>query len=1546
VEISDQASERIEATGILPPPSFGGERSIPERFERIVRAYPDRLALSMGERSLTYSELNAYSNRIARTILKKRGPGSEPIALLFEHGIDIIAALLGVLKAGKFYVALNPGFPDERNSFILADAKPEIIITDSKNFDLARALTADSGRVMECGEFDKAIVHDNPTCFVRPEAIASLFYTSGSTGKPKGVIFTHRRQLSTALGSVERGIHPDDRLSLIHFVGFGSASTNLYQSLLNGAGLFPFDVRVEGVRPMTSWLKNAKITVCHMPPALFRQLAEVMPGHEKLNLRLITLSGSPVTRRDFELYKQTTSKNTLLEIMFASSEAGKIASTFVDHHFSFPQEGVPVGYPPPGKKILLLADNGKNVVAGEVGEIVVKGRNLSDGYWNPPDAIIDKFSSEPANGEKTILTGDLGRMLPDGFLIYLGRKDLMVKIRGYRVNISEVESALIEHPGVKEGGAAAWDREPGEKYLAAYVVADTDSPPTVSDLRKFLSAKLPDYMVPSAFVFLDALPLTNGKLDRSALPKPTPTRPELNVPYAAPGSPLEQTLANIWSELLSVDPVGGDDNFFDLGGQSLIGAAILARVKDAFDVELTVADLLQSPTVALMAEAIHRKMGNGLAAEELQRSRERAAIPNPSIRCSSGLVGTFPKEEVEQSIPDRFAKIMRLYPDRIAIESGDRTASYAELNAMAERAACWIIAERGRRPEPVALLIEKGTEQIAAMLGILKAGKFFVPLDLSYPLERTASVIQDSQCALLIADRRTMPIAEKVTGSHCRLVAFEELQTADPLEDLRVSISPDTLACLVYTSGSTGKPKGVIRDHRALLHGAMLRVHTDGIESRDRLAHITNGTSNAVTNVFYVLLQGATLVTYDVKQEGIARLARWLADAKITVCLIASPAFRKLCETLTGNEKFPDLRYLRLRSDTVYKSDVELFNRYFPPTCRFASGLASSETGPLREYPISREVECPGPEVPVGYALPDKEILLLDDSGNEVAPDEVGEIVVRSKYLAVGYWNNPELTQTKFKPDSRDPEKRLFYTGDLGLMRADGCLIHKGRKDSRVKIRGYGVDLLEVERALRSCPEVKDVVVVSRNENNEVRLLAYYTTRVGEPPTVSELRRYLQNRLADYMIPSAFVRLEEMPLTANGKIDRRALPDPDITRPRVSESFVAPRSPTEEMLAGMWLKLLRLDRVGVYDNFFDLGGQSFSGSQLVAWIHEMFHVDLPVSEFFASPTIAELARRIERVGKENPAAGKKTWTYLCELQRGGDRRPIFVFPGGGGGEPEFFVYGFLARHVGAEYPFYGLRARGADGTLRPHTSVEQMADAYVEEIRAMQPEGPYFLMGECAGGVNAYEAARQLAAQGQQVAMLVLMDVERPTWMKYIRFRAGRWLSLESWGEAIRRRWQENYYVARIPHHWKQMRSLPLRDYPRYFLGRMHSALTPRQAASEPADSPRERANAVLRAGASGRKLRHIERVRENYRRTVRRFRPKTYDGRVELLVSEKLYRRNPTLGWKRLVSRVTSVHPLPGDHETYIREHAAVAGRKLRECLERAENRRMPGGA
>ena len=895
------------------------------------------------------------------------------------------------------------------------------------------------------------------------------------------------------------------------------------------------------------------------------------------------------------------------------------------------------------------------------------------------------------------------------------------------------------------------------------------------------------------------------------------------------------------------------------------------------------------------------------------------------------------REQLEQTLIERFEKIVRQYPHHVAVKMGEVVVTYAELNGMSNRVARAIVAARSSDSEPIGLFFATGVAQIAAVLGVLKAGKFFVLLDPSFPKDRIAVILEDSQAQFLLADEPNISFARGAADSGCRVVEFESISDQVSAEDLDLEISPQALAHIVYTSGSTGRPKGVVWNHLNKLQSVMRRIYADHVCPQDKIAALSSGTANAVTNIFVTLLNGAALLPLDVKEIGVNRLARWLLEERISVCQIASPLFRKLCETLSGEERFPDLRLVRLRSEAVYKADIDLYRRHFPPTCILANGLSSSETGPLMEYVFNRESEIAGNEVPLGYALEGAEVLLLDDDGKQVGYNEVGQIVVRSRYLSEGYWRRPDLTEAKFKSDPNGGQERLYLTGDLGLMRTDGCLLYKGRKDFRVKIRGYGVEVAEVEKRLLNHPDVREAVVVAKqNRLGESYLVAYFTVQSHSAPTVSELRGFLLEKLADYMVPSAFVTLDAMPLTPNGKLDRSALPVPDSSRPELDVAYAVPRSSIEEKLVELWQEILEVRPVGIHDNFFDLGGHSLAGASLISRLNRAFGLDLAVRVLFEAPTVAQLTNWIEvqqrALSEPKRKAPKEKPSYLVELQSGRGKKRVFFFPGGGGTEPEFFIYAGLARHVGTDYSFYGLRARGADGKSEPHRGVEEMAADYVEAIRTVQPHGPYFLVGECFGGIAAHEAARQLRSEGERIALLALMDTQRPTKRIYLNYRVRRLF------EPVLRLFEPvNYYIQGIPFHWQKWCALDYREKIPYLFEKVRKAIGSSSHPLQPIESKRGRAQAVLEVNTDKRVVEHLDWIRDRYRRVLRWHNPKPYEGDMHILVNERYYSRDRTLGWGQLALKGLEIHKLPGNHNTYIREHIKITAQKLRHCLDTA---------
>jgi len=612
------------------------EQSIPERFQQKATKYPEQVAVKTERRALTYHALNRAANRVAGTILTMQGTGPEPVALLFENGVEAIAAILGTLKAGKCYVPLDPSFPRGRIASILADSGTRLLVTNGRNFRFASELTSGRSSLLDIDTIDASASEEDPCLPLSPTDFACIIYTSGSTGQPKGVIQTHRGLLHWAMIHTNTlHITPSDRLTLLHSWSVASCMHHLFGALLNGASLFPFDPRLGGGERLASWLLQEQVTLYHSVPMVFRQMAAALLDEEEFpHLRSINLSGAPITRSDVELYKRHLPSGCILLHMIGTTETGWIRHYFVDKDTPMTGHVVPVGYPVPDMETLLLGEDGRDVGVDAVGEIAVRSRYLSPGYWRRPDLTQAAFRPDPAGGpERLYLTGDLGRRLPDGCLVHLGRKDFQVKIRGFRVEVAEVEGALLSLPSIKEAVVVAREDGPGEQRLVAYLVPTRRPAPTVSVLRRGLAATLPDYMIPSAFVVLDSLPLTPaGKVDRLGLPAPSRARPELDSPRVAPRTPVEATLCAIWGDVLGLDEVGIHDHFLELGGNSLLASQVVSRIIETLHLNLPLRALFEAPTVvgvaAAIAEALERRPDReerGRILEELEQLSEDEA---------------------------------------------------------------------------------------------------------------------------------------------------------------------------------------------------------------------------------------------------------------------------------------------------------------------------------------------------------------------------------------------------------------------------------------------------------------------------------------------------------------------------------------------------------------------------------------------------------------------------------------------------------------------------------------------------------------------------------------------------------------------------------------------------------------------------------------------------------------------------------------------------------------------------------------------------------
>ena len=605
---------------------------------------------------------------------------------------------------------------------------------------------------------------------------------------------------------------------------------------------------------------------------------------------------------------------------------------------------------------------------------------------------------------------------------------------------------------------------------------------------------------------------------------------------------------------------------------------------------------------------------------------------------STGTFVEFNKDEIEQSIPKRFEQQARKYSNRTAVVTRNQTLTYDQLNQGVDRLAGAILHQRGGRQEPIALLLEQSASAISTILGVLKAGKIYVPLDTTYPQARIEYILEDSQAPVIVTNNRNFLLARKLAKHNgCQLLNIDELDPISFVEEPDSHISPDSLAWILYTSGSTGQPKGVVQTHRNVLHDIMNYTNAFHICQADRLILLTSySVVDTVRTMYGALLNGASLYPVDVKKDGLTHLADWLNHHQITIYRSFSTLFRHFIDTLDGDQQFPKLRLLYLCGEPVYRRDLELYKKQFSPDCIFVNGIGSTECLTYRWNLMDKKIQVNDNNVPVGYPLEDIEVLLLDDDGKEVAFNEIGEMSVRSRYLSPGYWRRPELSQVKFLSDPNGGDERIYRTGDLGLILDDGCLVHMGRKDFQVKIRGYRIEVGEMEAALLNIDNIKEAVVILREDRPRDRYLAAYIVPSRQPAlSITALRHALAEKLPGYMVPSAFIILDTLPLLPNGKLDRQRLPYPDSSRPNLDTPFIVPETSVEQALAKIWAEVLNVNHVGAHDNFFDLGGHSLAATRIVSRVIKHFQVDLPLQSLFQSPTVAEMATVIaEHQGKK------------------------------------------------------------------------------------------------------------------------------------------------------------------------------------------------------------------------------------------------------------------------------------------------------------------------
>jgi amino acid adenylation domain-containing protein len=852
----------------------------------------------------------------------------------------------------------------------------------------------------------------------------------------------------------------------------------------------------------------------------------------------------------------------------------------------------------------------------------------------------------------------------------------------------------------------------------------------------------------------------------------------------------------------------------------------------------------------------------------------------------------YPKD---QCIHQLFEEQVAINGEAIALIFQQEQLTYAELNQRANHLANYLISIGVKPDELVGIAIERSIETIVGILGILKAGAAYLPIDLAYPSERVAFMLENADVSVLLTKQ---DLVEKLPPHQLQILCLDTdwpkisaVSFINPPNSAR----PDNLAYVMYTSGSTGLPKGVCVPHQGVVRLVKSAQYTD-FDNKQVFLQLAPISFDAATfEIWGSLLNGAKLVLFPSDKPSLTELGQIIRQQQITTLWLTAGLFH-----LMVDERLEDLRPIQnliAGGDTLSLPHVQKVLSTL--NCRLVNGYGPTENTTFTCCHLI-SADSLSTSVPIGRPIANTQIYILDALLQPVPIGIPGELYIGGDGLARGYLKLPELTAEKFIPNPFAGSTKLYKTGDLTRYLPNGDIEFLGRIDSQVKIRGFRLELGEIEAALIQHPGLREVVVIDREDRpGDKRLVAYQVTAQSiNSPTEQELRTFLRLKLPDYMIPSAFVTVDNLPLTLNGKVDRRALPIPEYQRQdSINEQPIAPRDDIEVQLTAIWQRLLGVKNISIQDNFFEIGGHSLIAVRLFAEIEQIWGQSLPLATLFQQQTIEELAGVLRQ--KEWTAP----WSSLVLIQTGEEKPPLFCVHPVGGNILEYYT---LANYLGQDRPIYGLQSQGLDGKQQPLPSIEDMAKHYIQEIQTVQPHGPYFLTGYSFGGLVAFEMAQQLRAVGEEIGLLALLDSSapnlpnlRPSFTQSLGIHIGNLYQLTF-------KEQSSYVLDRIAYRFN---SKDQEDFLATSLYKLED-LTPQLL---------NVLNCNIQAG-------------ENY--TARK-----YSGRIVLFrcqVQDLEHYLHPEFGWPDLVDGRVDIHPIPGPHFRMLKEpRIQFLAAELKLCIQ-----------
>ncbi|BDU16074.1 non-ribosomal peptide synthetase [Lysobacter auxotrophicus] len=1341
--VSESARAQLQA--LQPAPvAFDRECRMHEAFERQCDRTPDRIAVEFNGEHVRYDELEARANRIAHLLRARGVRRGSLVGLVLDRGVDMLAGLLGVLKAGAGYVPLDPNFPAERLSYMASDAGLAALLTTTKhagNFDLrGRPVLSLDTLQDELAALPAARIGRDEGA-AEPESVAYVIYTSGSTGRPKGVQVPHRA-VSNFLSSMakEPGLDADDRLVAVTTLSFDIAVLELLLPLSVGARIVLADraTAADGVA-LKALIASSGATVMQATPASWRLLLD---AEWQGDARFKILCGGEALPPD--LATQLLKRCGSLWNVYGPTETTvwSTCSRVTD------ASDIHIGRPIDNTQVWILDPRGELCPLGVPGEIWIGGDGVTLGYLDRAELTAERFVPDPFAASKHALlyrTGDRGRWRPDGVLEHQGRLDFQVKVRGYRIELGEIEALLAAHAQVARAVVVAREDRPGDVRLVAYVVGEGAASLDEAALASYLKGSLPDYMIPQHILFLDAIPLLpNGKIDRKSLPAP-----DLNVKLAgervAPRNALERTIADAMAKVLGVAEVGVDDDFFSLGGHSLLAAQLTSRINKELGIALSLRALFDGPTVAKLARMVQGIDGEAAPKREpIKPLADRTRGPMSVMQERLYLLEQFNPGQITYNTPSAHRLRGPLQLD----------AFQAALNAMIQRQSVLRTTIALVDGEPMQVVHDAVDVGITDVVDVSDLAKDEREAEVSRLMDALIQTPFELDRAPLIRSRlfRLGPEEHVWFFMTHHLIwdgwSFDLMYTdmaelyAAQLEKREPKLPELTVTYADFSAWHRDWLQGPeyakqLTFWRERLGGVGHAIEALPTDMPRRPGMSGRGVTHRIT-----VANDVTAALHDTARKVDATLYMVLLTAYFALISRTS----NLRELIVGTP-------VRGRNT----AEVENLMGYFTSL-----------------LPLRMEID---PSMTFAQAVKQVKDVVLDSFAHPDIrlEDLVRELSVRSReggavlYHALFSFQDIRQRMCEWGPltHERYPVFQTASTQDLGLWFVEQ---DTGLSGGFI----YNADIF-----------LDDTAALLRD-----RYVAVLKALGRDPSlTLAQITQFDDGQ------PLRFGRATDATSDASGA-------GASAEAPAVADAATnEPLDELGEQLLEIWRDLLRKPDIGADDDFFSLGGHSLQAVQMFHRFNRQTGVNLPLATLLTARTVRALAREYQRVrndidthGDAAPADGTRPdpWAPLVPIRPQGEGAPLFLVHAVGG---NVLNYRPLAEAMPQGIPVYGLQALGLDGRTAPLDSVEKMAERYVREIRTVQPQGPYHLAGGSMGGIIAFEMAQQLVAAGETVAMLGLVDTSAEFG---IRYRAQAQSGLSGRVQRLHRRMQGQSLGQRI----------------------------------------------------------------------------------------------------------------------------------------------------